>query len=75
VVLSDQQRIDKWLNCENNSFDDCVSLLSPFKKNGLFWYKVSEYVGNIRNKKVKTGCQSSDMLDQSFIAFAARLNV
>jgi len=53
VVLSDQQRIDKWLNCENNSFDDCVSLLSPFKKNGLFWYKVSEYVGNIRNKKAE----------------------
>mmetsp|Transcript_15328 Transcript_15328/g.30024 ORF Transcript_15328/g.30024 Transcript_15328/m.30024 type:complete len:438 (+) Transcript_15328:33-1346(+) len=53
VVLATPERVEKWLDCESTRFEDCIPLLSPYKENGLSWYKVSEYVGNIRNKKAE----------------------
>ena len=49
VVLT-PDRLSIWLDWTNHSFEECVKLLSPYRDNPLRWYKVSSYVGNVRNK-------------------------
>mmetsp|Transcript_24219 Transcript_24219/g.58483 ORF Transcript_24219/g.58483 Transcript_24219/m.58483 type:complete len:354 (-) Transcript_24219:289-1350(-) len=51
VILSTPERVNKWLDCACVPFEKCIPLLSPFKENKLSWYKVSDYVGSIRNQK------------------------
>ncbi len=53
VVLSDELRLETWINCSKYSFNDCFTLLSPYRDNGLAYFPVSNIVNNIKNKGIE----------------------